>query len=155
MAQISEQQKVLLGIAIVFVLFLLGSFIYQHYFETGPTKIRQCDAAHDTCTVVLANRGNVSLTVAPKTMAQGVPIHFTVKINQLLAQTVDLDVLSDTAPTCNTQVIMNRQDSGLYTARLSLPSCAPGTQRWIFIVRLSSGNISYAIPFRMTAQSLS
>lgn len=155
MAQISEQQKVLLGIGIVFVLFLLGSFIYQHYFETSPTKNRQCDLSHNTCTVVIASMGDVSLTVAPKTIASGVPLSFIVKINNLVVQNVGLDVLSDTTPTCNMQLNMNMQDRRLYTARTPLPTCAPNTQRWIFIVRMNSGNVTYAIPFRMTTMGLS
>ena len=154
MAQITEQQKVLLGVAIVFVLFLLGSFIDQHYFSHPSLKPRQCNASHSRCTVTIGNLGDISLSVAPKTITAGTPINFTVQINGLRVQQVSLDIVSDTTPTCATQQTMSTQDGHSYSTRLSVPVCAKQANRWLFIVRAGVGQTAYVVPFHMTANGL-
>ena len=153
----SAQRSILVDLAIVLALALVAVVGYK----LSPLLLPKadltlepaagCDLQHQSCHADVPGGGRIELSISPLPIPVIRPLHVTVTLSDLAAQSVVVDFAGVTMNMGLNRLDLVADGPGRYVGETSIPVCITGRMAWRATVQVETDRQRIAVPFLFEA----
>lgn len=137
--------------------FLIAALLFAGYYKIEMAKKnniiariapdKSCDLQTMTCSLTVPNGGEVSLSIEPRPIPLVQNFKINVKTNNIKAEAVTVDFKGTTMNMGPNSVMLDSQQSGIYSGTGMLPVCIRNSMEWQADVYVQTNEGIIVAPF--------
>ena len=137
--------------------FLIAALLFAGYYKIEVAKKnnvivrvepdKSCDLQTMACSLKMPNGGEVSLAIEPRPIPLVQNFQIKVKTNNIKAEAVTVDFKGTTMNMGPNSVMLNSQQSGIYSGKGMLPVCIRNSMEWQADVYIQTNEGIIVAPF--------